>query len=218
MTGRREQERSRTTRLRLMRATAECLVELGWSGTTTTAVSERAGVSRGAQLHHYPTRAELVVAAVEHVAVARTEELLRTADTLPRDGRRTLAVLELLAELYTGPLFEAAVELWVAARTDPQLHAVVMPLEDRLGREGYRLALELLGVDDTRAEIRDAVGATLDLVRGFGLANLLSDDRSRRSRLLRQWAAMLDAVLAEPAPGRDREPPTGAGSGTSVPV
>ncbi|MEV6522803.1 helix-turn-helix domain-containing protein [Longispora sp. NPDC051575] len=180
-----------------MRATAECLVELGWSGTTTTAVSERAGVSRGAQLHHYPTRAELVVAAVEHVAVARTEELLRTADTLPGDERRTLAVLELLAELYTGPLFEAAVELWVAARTDPQLHAVVAPLEDRLGREGYRLALELLGADDARPEIRDAVGATLDLVRGFGLANLLSDDRSRRSRLLRQWAAMLDTVLAE---------------------
>ncbi|WP_412539169.1 TetR/AcrR family transcriptional regulator [Longispora sp. K20-0274] len=212
MTGRREQERSRTTRLRLMRATAECLVELGWSGTTTTAVSERAGVSRGAQLHHYPTRAELVVAAVEHVAVARTEELLRTADTLPRDGRRTLAVLELLAELYTGPLFEAAVELWVAARTDSQLHAVVMPLEDRLGREGYRLALELLGVDDARPEIRDAVGATLDLVRGFGLANLLSDDRTRRSRLLRQWAAMLDTVLAEPA-AVDSDPAPGQAPG-----
>ena len=55
-----QQERSRATQARLLEATVECLVEHGWSGTTTTVVAERAGVSRGAQLHHYPTRAALV--------------------------------------------------------------------------------------------------------------------------------------------------------------
>jgi len=43
----RQAQRSRSTRLRLLDATVEC----GWSGTTTTVVSERAGVPRGAQSH-----------------------------------------------------------------------------------------------------------------------------------------------------------------------
>ena len=51
-------------RRRLMEATVECLVELGWEGTTTTVVSQCAGVSRGAQLHHFPSKQALGVAAV----------------------------------------------------------------------------------------------------------------------------------------------------------
>ena len=45
----------------------ECLAELGWSGTSTTEVARRAGVSRGAQQHHYPTKMLLVAAALEHL-------------------------------------------------------------------------------------------------------------------------------------------------------
>ena len=60
-------ERTAATRLRLMEATVDCLVELGWAGTTTTIVSERAGVSRGAQLHHFPTKQDLVVSAVAYL-------------------------------------------------------------------------------------------------------------------------------------------------------
>ena len=71
-------------RQRLLDATVECLVERGWSGTSTTLVSERAGVSRGAQLHHFPTKNDLVVAAVEHLSEQRGEELQRAADGLPR--------------------------------------------------------------------------------------------------------------------------------------
>ena len=60
----RQQERSRATQIRLLDATVDCLVEHGWAGTTTTVVAARAGVSRGAQLHHYPTKSALVIAAV----------------------------------------------------------------------------------------------------------------------------------------------------------
>jgi AcrR family transcriptional regulator len=66
-----QQERSRVTQQRLLTATIDCLVEYGWSGATTTVIAERAGVSRGAQLHHYPTRAALVMAAVEHLCELR---------------------------------------------------------------------------------------------------------------------------------------------------
>lgn len=192
----RQRQRSESTRARLMTAAVESLAELGWAGTTTSVVAERAGMSRGAQLHHYPTRAELVVAAVEHLAAVRVAEIRREAARLPAGGHRTAAVLDMLARLYTGPLFHAALELWVAARTDPDLRPTVVALEARFGREAHRLSVELLGAQESRPGVREAVQSTLDFVRGLGLAAVLTDDADRRGRLLAAWASTLDGVLA----------------------
>ena len=194
-----QEERTRVMRARLLEATIESLVECGWAGTSTTVVSQRAGVSRGAQLHHFPTKNALVLAAVEHLSEARRAELRTAAATLPTGSRRTRAVLGVLAEHFTSPIFTAALELWVAARTDAQLLAAVGPLEQRVGREVHRLTVDLLGVDESRPGSRELVQATLDLVRGLGLANTISDDRRRRDRILDAWADLLDVHLAEPA-------------------
>jgi len=194
-----QEERTRAMRARLLEATVDCLVERGWSGTSTTLVSRRAGVSRGAQLHHFPTKNDLVLAAVEHLSEARGAELRTAVATLPAGPRRTRAVLGVLAEHFTSPVFTAALELWVAARTDEQLLAAVGPLEQRVGRETHRLTVDLLGVDEARPGARELVQATLDLVRGLGLANTISDDRRRRSRILDAWADVLDAHLQESA-------------------
>jgi AcrR family transcriptional regulator len=190
-----QEERTRVMRQRLLDATVECLVERGWSGTSTTLVSQRAGVSRGAQLHHFPTKDALVLAAVEHLSEVRGAELEAASVKLPGGRRRTRAVLEMLADHFTSPVFTAALELWVAARTDPALHDAVGPLEQRIGRETHRLTVELLGVDEARPGVRELVQATLDLVRGLGLANTISDDAARRKRILDQWARTLDDQL-----------------------
>jgi AcrR family transcriptional regulator len=198
-----QQERSRATQQRLLDATVECLVERGWSGATTTVIAERAGVSRGAQLHHYPTRAALVMAAVEHLAERRAAELRVEAATLGGGpDRRVDRVVDLLAAAFTGPLFVAALELWVAARTDPELRGALVPLEARVGREMHRLAVDLLGVDESKPGVREAVQATLDLLRGLGVANLLSDDSHRRTALLAAWKRQLAAAIrSEPVDG-----------------
>lgn len=191
-----QEERTRAMRQRLLEATVDLLVERGWSGTTTTLVSQRAGVSRGAQLHHFPTKDDLVLAAVEHLSEVRGRELAEAATKLPSGRRRTRAVLEMLAEHFTSPVFTAALELWVAARTDPNLMAAVAPLEQRIGREIHRRTVELLGVDEKQPGVRELVQATLDLVRGLGLANTISDDTARRKRILDQWARTLDARIS----------------------
>ncbi|GLY25435.1 TetR family transcriptional regulator [Micromonospora sp. NBRC 101691] len=190
-----QQERSRATRTRLLEATVDCLVEHGWSGTTTTVVATRAGVSRGAQLHHYPTRAALVTAAVVHLAERRAAELRTEAEALPAGPRRLDRVIDMLAAAFTGPLFVAALELWVAARTDPELRAALVPLEARVGREMHRLTVALLDADERRPGVREAVQATLDLLRGLGVANLLTDDSTRRTALLNTWKRQLATLL-----------------------
>ena len=191
-----QQERSRATQQRLLDATVECLVERGWSGATTTVIAERAGVSRGAQLHHYPTRAALVLAAITHLADRRAAELRVEAGNLTADrGERLDRVVDMLAALFTGPSFVAALELWVAARTDPELRSALVPLEDRVGREMHGLTVELLGADEAKPGVREAVQATLDLLRGLGVANLLHDDSRRRAQLLAAWKRQLKTIL-----------------------
>jgi len=103
----------------------------------------------------------------------------------------------MLADHFTSPVFTAALELWVAARTDAALLDAVGPLEQRVGRDAHRLSVDLLGADESVPGHRELVQATLDLVRGLGLADTIGDDAARRGRVLDQWARTLDDALKE---------------------
>ena len=192
-----KQDRSRATRQRLLEATIDCLAERGWSATTVQVVAERAGVSRGATQHHFPTREDLITAALEYMFDARTELLREEATGLPAGEGRTEAVILRLVDAYTGPLFRAALQVWAAAAADPAMRDRVVPLEGRFGRMTHEAAVELLGVDDSDPVVHRLVQATLDMARGFGIADLLTDDSARRARVVRQWAATLDTELRQ---------------------
>ncbi len=161
-------------------------------GSTVSVVAERAGVSRGAAQHHFPTREDLFTAAVEYVAEERSTALRALFPGGPADRR---AVVAALVDLYTGPLFRAALHLWVAASNEDQLRSRVTELEARVGRETHRIAVDLLGADESRPGVRESVQGLLDMARGLGLANLLTDDTARRDRVVAQWAELLDHAL-----------------------
>ena len=188
-----KQDRSRATRQRLLEAAVACLAEHGWAGSTVSVVAERAGVSRGAAQHHFPTREDLFTAAVEYVAEERSTALRALFPQGTAGDRR--AVVSALVDLYTGPLFRAALHLWVAASNEEQLRPRVTELEARVGRETHRIAVDLLGADESRPGVRETVQGLLDMARGLGLANLLTDDAARRDRVVAQWAALLDEAL-----------------------
>jgi AcrR family transcriptional regulator len=188
-----QQDRSRATRARLLESAITCLADLGWSASTVAVVAEHAGVSRGAAQHHFPTRESLFMAALEHVTRERGEQLRR--QVADRPDMDTRAIVELVFGLFTGTFFRAALMLWVAAASEPQLREQIVPLEARIGREVHRVVVDLLGVDEKLPGVRETVQATLDLARGLGLANLLTDDSYRREGIARQWARMLEATL-----------------------
>jgi AcrR family transcriptional regulator len=190
-----QQDRSRATRARLLEAAIACLADQGYQASTVAVVAEHAGVSRGAAQHHFPTREDLFTAALEHVASQRGEELQREVDALPDGTATTEVVVDLIFTLFTGPFFRAALSLWVAAAAEPALREQIVPLEARIGREVHRVVVRLLGVDESLDGVRETVQATLDLARGLGLANLLTDDGRRRSRIAAQWAHILDHTL-----------------------
>src|SRR5438477_11049070 len=112
-----QEERSTETRRLLLEATADCLYRLGYSGTTTTEIAERAGVSRGAQLHHFPRKEELVITAVEYLFARRLGEFRKAFKALPEGADPSREAIDLLWSMYKGPTFYAWLELLVASRS-----------------------------------------------------------------------------------------------------
>ncbi|NOL41916.1 TetR/AcrR family transcriptional regulator [Kribbella sandramycini] len=190
-----QQDRSRATRQRLLEAAVESLAEVGYAATTVAVVAARAGVSRGAAQHHFPTRADLFAAAVEYMTEVRLAEIRAQAGRLPSGPGRTEAIVGMLAEVYTGPLFRAALHLWVAASTEDGLREQIVRLEAHVGRQAHRALLDVLDVSERTPGVRETVQGVLDMARGLGLAGLLSDDSARRRGIVRQWSRILDREL-----------------------
>lgn len=136
-------ERGAATRTRLLDATIDCLVELGWSGTSTTEVVRRAGVSRGAQVHHFPSKEDLVLAAVEHLCARRVEEYRLAFEGLSA-GERTPGVgFDLLRSVSSGGTWDAWLELATAARTQPALRERFIEANKRFLDEALEVFQEM---------------------------------------------------------------------------
>ena len=114
-------ERTAATRGALLGATVDSLVEVGYRRTTTTEVARRAGVSHGALLHHFPAKADLLCAAVGHLFDQRLTDFRKAMADVPESADRSDAAIDVLWAMFSGPTFTAWLELWVAARTDPDL-------------------------------------------------------------------------------------------------
>ena len=181
-TRRTQAERSATTQIALLDATIDCLVELGFEGTSTPEVCRRAGVSRGAQLHHYPTKAELLVAAVEHLCDRRHGEFRKLVKARRSRKQRLDTAFDQLWKIYSGPTLTAWIELTVAARTDPVLQEHMSRLSKQLEKEAEITLRKLFGIaDDVPAKA--SVRMVLSLLDGLAFRRILQDDRSARQAL-----------------------------------
>ena len=189
-----QEERSAETRTRLLDATVESLIEVGYAGTTTTGVCDRAGLSRGAQVHHFPKKSDLVIQAVAHLAWKQASQMRERAEKLPPDNR-TARLIDMIVELFAQPLFEAAIELWVAARTDRELLDSLLEFERGAGRH-LSATWHEFAPDDSSAPNFDAVmELTMHMARGMALQRILRSDESRRLELIELWKNMVRHTL-----------------------
>jgi AcrR family transcriptional regulator len=179
-----QEQRSTATRGRLLDATIECLYELGYTRTTTTVIAERAGLSRGAQLHHFPTKAELVTTAVERLLERRTEEFRQAFAQLPTDTNRAVAAVDLLWPIVSGPTFYAWLELLVAARTDAELRATVAEIAERFSETVQKTFAEFFAPPLATTPFFDQVPHfTLALLQGLALDTISKQNNQDDQRI-----------------------------------
>lgn len=204
-TGRTQQERSAAMRKRLLDATVDCLVRYGYAGTTTTRVTELAGVTRGAQVHHFPTRADLVAAAVRHLATKRAELAFEKIDAVRGAPDPLDAALDLMWEVHQGPVLYATIEMWVAARTDLELREQLTAVEPQARGALLEFATAAFGEHADNARFRYVMYTALDTVRGILLLGLSNPDTAeldtRWKRAKADLRVLIDTVLDHP-PGR----------------
>jgi AcrR family transcriptional regulator len=185
-------ERRASTRKALLDATIDVLVDRGYAGLTTTLVCERAGVTRGAQAHYFATKADLVVQALSHLTDALVAELVsKPLDVADDPAGQYAVLLDRLWEIFSGPVSSAQLELFVAARTDPELHRHLVLFEqavtDTLADAARQVAPQLV----ERPEFASVMTTASATIRGLRMLRAVASERTVR----RAWPPARDQLL-----------------------
>jgi AcrR family transcriptional regulator len=180
-----QEERREETQGAVLDATVECLAELGYSGTTTTRIARRAGVSRGALLHYYSSKIKLLTSAVEHIFQRRNEEFRAAFAALPAEVDRRAAAVDLLWTMFSSSTFYAWLELVVAARSDRKLLREVSRITTQFAenvRATYRDLFPETAAPDERLDLVPSF--TFAFLQGLALDRIAMEDEHRLSALL----------------------------------
>lgn len=167
---RRQEDRTADTQRALLRATIDCLVDYGYAGTSTRLVADRAGVSRGAQTHHYATKQDLVISAIEQLFDEQARRFTEAFERVPASERTFGRAIEVLWEIVSGPAYAATLEVIVAGRTDPALRAVVQGVSARLEQTVIDLFLWFAPEIDDAEHARRTVDLALTLAQGAAVS------------------------------------------------
>jgi AcrR family transcriptional regulator len=191
-----QEQRRAETRAKLLDAAVKSVLEVGYAQTTVRGVSELAGVSAGAQAHHFPRRVDLFGATIEHLIERRIEEARAHATPArgkPRD--RFAALVDLVWADFSSPVFVVFVKLWVAAVDEPELYQRLALAERHVSRAIADLATEVVGDRPATADIESAVLLVLSACRGHALIEHFEPHtHTRRDQWPRLRKALLKAI------------------------
>lgn len=203
-----QEERSAETQRRLIEATLDALHENGYARVTTSEIAERAGVSRGALLHHYATKEELVTVSVEKQLQDSTAEIRSWLARVRSGDLKLDDFLDHLWEMYSGRLLFITLEHITEARHNQPLRESLVPVV----RE-FHMALDATwreffhGTPLSRDEVETVLNATTCLFRGMGVQTVLRQDGPYYEGLLAHWKAHVRGLVelgGERAPDADR--------------
>ncbi len=178
-------QKSAATRKLIIESAIKCFVELGYSSTTTTAIAERAGLSRGAMLHHFPSKIDIVKAAVDYLHGKRLRAVRRAVPRAGGGEDRVRSNLEAYWRDVRHPMFVAFFELVVAARTDRELSEILEPAQRAFDREWHRTAREVFTewkVDDSTFDV--ALDLSRYVIEGMAISNLMNRQDGRDEKVL----------------------------------
>ena len=192
-------ERRAKMRARLSQAAFEVIRDAGYVNFRTAAVSRAAGVSQGAQLHHFPTKNSLAEAAIEFAWERATAASLERIEAFVSGDDIIVAIIEDSREFFFSDYFRVALDILMAGGNEETLRDELVASTLRHRQQVERLWLETL-VDEgwSLANAEDVLALTMSLVRGFAVRSLVEPDPGRVDRLCARWCALIDAAGLAP--------------------
>ena len=202
-------ERSETTRGRLIEAAIVLLRERGYGGLRTSEVSDLAGVSRGAHLHHFPTKHELILATLRYLNERMLEESRRRAAAAAISDDPIAAAIADAKDFFFSDYFFVSLAISMGDARDEDLlrHTVPMSRENRFAVEDLWLeALVARGLP--RKLAADILALSLSIVRGLAVRTIIDNNRKKFEELLQRWqdmvAVFIESGMANASGGRSR--------------
>lgn len=192
-------ERRARMRRRLSRAAFEVIRDGGYVNFRTAAVSRVAGVSQGAQLHHFPTKNSLAEAAIEYSWEQATLASIERIDTFESGDDIVRALLDDSRAFFFSDYFRVALDILMAGGNEQALRDELVASTLKHRQRVERLWLERLieeGWQLTHAE--DVLALTMSLVRGFAIRALVEPDVARFDRLCDRWHDLIGASALAP--------------------
>ena len=199
-----QSERREGTIAALLDATVRCLAERGYAATSTAAVCAEAGVSQGALFRHFPTRQALLVATAEHVATRNVAAFRAAAGADVDTVDHVVAVLGRLRTIVLSPANQTWRELLVAARSDADLRAALVPARESLQAQMLAAARDLWGDrlrDDDLAAVLSVVVNVLD---GLAFSALDPDPTAPPGRTVERALRLLAEMIVSHYPQETR--------------
>lgn len=195
-------QRSHSTQQKILTVTTQLVLSKGLRDTSTVDVAEAAGVSRGALLHHYPSRQVLMQEALRHLLNGEITEIKALAGAIRTGDMDLDGFLSEMWARFSGPMFMITMEFLTAARTDPAIREALIPValdyNHQLDEIWENLFPDLSGASGTR---RIALNATLCLLRGMGTQSIWRDDPQLFLDMLEFWKTSLGNLA--PAPSKE---------------
>ena len=194
-------QKSAMTRDRILEAAITCFINKGYTNVTTAKVASTAGVSRGAMLHHFPSKTELIQAAVEYLHEKLLEDYTERVNAIPKTKRgkhRRRAGLDAYWEHLTGDLNIAYHELCVAGRTDPELKDILQSSAAKFDQHVRETNVTLFREWHDRGDrFLLAMDVTKFMMEGMALGQLTVDRDKRIARLVDYLADRLEEIFEE---------------------
>lgn len=209
---RRRRDQLAETRLRLLNAAADSLYEVGYGGTSIGEVVKRAGLTKGAHVHHYRTKEQLLVATIDHLFANVRARQAAIPASRPTDAAGFEEFLQEVARSAFDRSFISLLELWIAARTNPPLLKAFARFEaENSAFRRHRVELGFGSAAVTRTDLPELIEGSIFVMRGLMLQSILEGDWVRNSTWQfwrrRLAAAMYEAVRTA---GGSRDAPAAA--------
>ena len=189
-------ERTEATRTRILKAAANLIRNRGYANFRTADVAAAAGLSRGAQLHHFPTKDSLVVATLQYVFEQAQVLSRHRAAAVNRPRDLIEAVIKDAREFFFSEHFFVAIDIVLSTSTNEAVRKQILEISRKARRPVETAWTEALAASGVPPSVSaDIVALTLSLVRGMALRTLWDNDPKWFDELFSVWRRMIKTFL-----------------------
>jgi AcrR family transcriptional regulator len=189
-------ERSGETRRVLLETAIRCLHQQGYAATTTLLVAQEAGLSRGAMLHQFPTRVDLMIFVVQSVFEEEIAIYDAKLSAIQDPRERLFSFPEIVWDVLSRPSGVAVLEILQGSRSDPALAERLAPIQAQIERNALAQMDRWYGAEGTasKAAMRLVVWA----IRGLSIAQVLAPDPDEIPKSVALLRRLLEAYVERP--------------------